>query len=390
MVEMKYTIALISLFLIYHKTIDALNPWWRLLIFPILAIIIHYRSQIDRELRDICFKPKFIKTLTIILVLLFSFRMGKSIYNIARPLKAIEDISVVHEQAIDYLFVKKENPYKHILFEQAPIIIQRNGKTDTYSGFIYTPLGIIYYAPFIQWLGRKGMYLGNFFAYWGIFLLLLSMLQKSGRGKLLLGGTLYLSMDYVFTKAFNRGTNDFAPAFLMLLTIFLSDRNKNKLAGVFLGLCLGFKQYPAAILSFILFLCKKYSVIIISSIVLALVLLPFAINDFHSLYRQIFEVFLFAPIGNTILKDLPEVARWPISLMALLLMGYFSVRKKNSSDWDKILFPFLLFIIFTKSSFTTYFICIFPVSILWFLNIPRYKDENKPKHSSVKAPFIKR
>ncbi len=378
---MKYTIALISLFLIYHKTIDALNPWWRLLIFPILALIVHNRTQIDDELKKLFSRPKLIKNLTIILVLLFSFRMGKSIYNIARPLKAIEDISVVHEQAIDYLFVKKENPYNHILFELAPITIVRNGVSDTYSGFIYTPLGIIYYAPFVHWLGRKGMYLGNFFAYWGVFILLVLTLKRYGQGYFLLGSLFFLSIDYVFTKSFNRGTNDFVPAFLMLLAILLSDKNKRSLSGIVLGLCLGFKQYPGAILSFIFFLNKKFRVVIISSFVLAAVLLPFAINNFKTLYRQIFEVFLFAPIGNTILKDFPEFTRWPISLAAIIFMIYFSLRKKCSTDWDKILIPFIIFIVFTKSSFTTYFICLFPISIFWFLNIPRHRDEKSLKQS---------
>jgi hypothetical protein len=372
---MKYTVALISLFLIYHKTIDALNPWWRLLIFPILIITVIYRSKIDKGLKIILSKPKALKILTIILVLLFTFRMAKSIYNIARPLKAIEDISVVHEQAIDYLFVKKENPYKHILFEQSPIIIKRNGKTDTYSGFIYTPLGIIYYAPFIQWLGRKGMYLGNFFAYWGLFALLLVFLRRKEQGHLLLGSLFFLSIDYVFTKSFNRGTNDFIPALLMLLSIFFLDQKKNSLAGIALGTSLGFKQYPGAILSFILFFNKKYKALAAASIVFGLIIMPFAINDFTSLYRQIFEVFLYAPIGNTILKDLPEITRWPISLIAVVFMGYFSLRKNSYTDWDKIFFPFILFVVFTKSSFTTYFICLFPISIFWFLNIPRHINE---------------
>lgn len=376
MIEVKYTISLISLFLIYHKTIDALNPWWRLLILLILALTIFYRSEIDSELKNISKNSRFIKILTIILVLLFSFRMGKSVYNIARPLKAIEDISVVHTQAVELLFDKSENPYKHILFEQAPIVINKNGVNDTYSGFIYTPLGIIYYAPFIKWLGRKGMYLGNFFAYWGSFFILMLYLRKTGQLKMLLGGSLYLAIDYVFTKAFNRGTNDFLPALLMLISIFFSDKKRSKVAGLFLGLCLGLKQYPGAILSFTLALKKKFLTVIIGSIVLGLILLPFAINDFHSLYRQIFEVFLYAPIGNTILKDLPEFSRWPISLIALFLMAYFGIRKKSYTNWDNLLFPFLLFIIFTKSSFTTYFICIFPISILWFLNVPRQIDKN--------------
>ena len=381
MIEMKYTLALISLFLVYHKTIDALNPWWRLLILPIFFLTLYLRTEIDRELSVNLKNPKILKILTIILVLLFSFRMGKSIYNIARPLKAIEDISVVHKQAINYLFVKKENPYKHILFEQAPITIERNGKTDTYSGFIYTPLGIIYYAPFVQLLGRKGMYLGNFFAYWGLFFLLFSFLKKTGSGSALLGSILFLSIDYVFTKSFNRGTNDFVPAFLMLLVIYLSDHKKEGLAGLALGACLGFKQYPGAILSFILFFQKKFKLVFIGSITLGIILIPFAINDFISLYRQIFEVFLFAPIGNTILKDLPEYTRWPISILAVISMIYFILKTKIFTEWDKLLIPFILFIVFTKSSFTTYFICLFPISILWFLNIPRHSEENKLKQS---------
>tara|TARA_Y100000590_G_scaffold470726_1_gene668640 strand:+ start:107710 stop:108855 length:1146 start_codon:yes stop_codon:yes gene_type:complete len=367
---MKLTLGLLTIFFVYHKTIDSLNPWWRLLILPIIWLVLTYRKQIDAGIDQVIQYKKSLLIIKIVFFMLLAFRGGKSIYNTYRPLKAIEDIAVVHKQAVEILFQKKENPYKHILFEQVPIIIEKDGKKDTYSGFIYTPLGMIYYAPFILWLGKKGMYAGNLIGYWGLFILSLLILSKKSSFHTYLGGSLFLAVDYIFTKAFNRGTNDFLPALLMLLSIFYLSRNKNKLSGIFLGLSLGFKQYPGAIISFIFLHNKKIITLSVASIVFAICILPFAINDFTSLYRQIFEVFLLAPMGNTILKDLPSHLTWPIPLFAVLGMSYLSYKRRLANDWSSYLIPFLLFIIFTKSSFTTYFICIFPISIFFFLGIP--------------------
>ncbi len=367
---MKYFFLALLPFFAIHKTIDALNPWWRLLIFPLIFLVFKFKGEIRKDLNSLCQKRVFQRTILILFIALFSFRMGKSLYNIYRPLKAIEDIAVVHKKAVGLLFKEKENPYQHILFEQAPITITRKGKTDTYSGFIYTPLGIIYYAPFILLLGKKGMYAGNFFGYWGLFITLL-LLFRFEKTKMLLAGSLFLAVDYVFTKAFNRGTNDFLPSLMMLLCLV----GPKRMSGPFLGLSLGFKQYPGAILSFILLFKGRLKTLIIGGVVFLIVLLPFMIHDFHSLYRQIFEVFLFAPMGNTILWDVPKFLIWPISLTAVLGMSGLSWYYRKRDDWLGIFLVFLVFIIFTKSSFTTYFIAIFPISIVWLLEGKRYIKE---------------
>ncbi len=351
-----------------------------LLFFPflLLGFFVYKKTPSYFKIDDL--SKKSCTILAIILLLLISIRSGQVIRKVNQENIKTEDIARVYHDSINLLFEQK-NPYNSPIDYYHDIPLSKD-RIESYSSAKYPPLQMFLYAPFVYLKGLNGIYVGNLFPYVGMLVLILFFGNFKTKESKYFATILYLGTDFIFYKAFNKGTNDFWPTFFLLLTIIYINQNKLQKSGIYLALSLLSKQFPAAIIAYMLLLQKKLSPVIIATICFFIGILPFFVWEPVSFYKNVVEFNLIRPARPTsFLYWMPNILQAAIPLFAIIIIGVLTRYFKDIFSWGKICFVLLLFISTSKMSPGNYYIWLFPFSILWYVELLTIHQSKKERLS---------
>ncbi|MBF0363820.1 MAG: DUF2029 domain-containing protein [Oligoflexia bacterium] len=420
---MKFLIPILTPLAIYtvlQQCFHTVNPWVKILALLILIFYFFYKKNIDEKFIDSLdklslleskskskFKFRFrfrfryfqnaIIAITLIIILLRIIQFG---FRLNGDTTHIEDIATLNIKGINALFIEGKNPYSaeidpyrvDIEYKDQQDNNKIKSKAVYYSGYKYMPLQLFFYAPFTLLFDLKGIYIANFIVYILIALICFFYLKKDSKDSKdsnesivngCMGVIAFLTTDFFFTLSFNKGTNDSLPTLFLLLSLIYcssSERGKTKLSAVMLGISLLIKQFPGALLVLILTIQKKYRIVFLSMIILAIGVVPFLLSDFNSFMTQAIEFNLVRPVRETsIISYLPAMIGKLIPAFGIIIIVTLSIigtinKESRLNIENGLALPTLTFIIFlitSKMTPTHYFVWVTPIIILWFFKIKR-------------------
>ena len=331
------------------------NPFVRLSLFLSIPSLYTVSKKYKKQIQNISAH----KIIILLLVLVSLLRVGQFTRKMLKTETRTEDIAVVYKKSIE-LMMKGENPYLKSL-DPYPLHYKDN---DTYFDRPkYTPLQIFTYAPFVYFLGLKGIYLGNLIVYLLLGLYLYCYFKPTNKHYLSI--LLMVSGEFVFNKLFSKGVNDLLPAYLSLLSwTFMTDKNKS---GSFLGLSFLAKQLPAGIFGLWFLLLKQWKGFLVSIPIVLLLTIPFFISDIKAAFENLILFNLIRPVRETsLLLYIPEAFQNIISYLGIITAIFLPLFYK--SRWGIPFIGLTVFILTSKMSPGNYFIWAFPFLLMWILD----------------------
>ena len=345
----------IILFLVVQYSMGNHNPLVRLSLFLSIPSLYFVSKKFKEQIQNLSTH----KIIIILFVLVSLLRVGQFTRKILKAETRTEDIAVVYKKSIE-LMIKGENPYLNSI-DPYPLHYKDN---DTYFDRPkYTPLQIFTYAPFVYFLGLKGIYFGNLIVYILLGFFLFTYFRPTNKHYLSL--LLMVSGEFVFNKLFSKGVNDLLPAYLSLLSwTFITDKNKS---GSLLGLSFLAKQLPAGIFGLWFLLLKQWKAFLISIPVVLVLTIPFFISDLNAAYENLILFNLIRPVRETsLLLYTPEAFQKIISYLGIITTIFLPLFYK--SRWGLPFIGLTVFILTSKMSPGNYFVWAFPFLLMWILD----------------------
>lgn len=344
----------IILYLVVQFSMGNHNPFVRLSLFfsiPSLYIVSKkFKDQIQRFSTH--------KLIILLLVLVSLLRVGQFTRKMMKTETRTEDIAIVYKESIELIF-KGQNPYLKPL---DPYPLHYKNNNTYFDRPKYTPLQIFTYAPFVYFLGLKGIYLGNLIVYLLLGFFFFSYFKPTNKHYLSL--LIMISGEFVFNKLFSKGVNDLLPAYLSLLSwTYLTDKKK---AGSLLGLSFLTKQLPAGIFGLWFLLLKQWKAFLLSVPIVLALTIPFFIYDIKAAFENLILFNLIRPVRETsLLLYLPETLQKIISYLGIITAVFLPLVYK--SRWGIPFIGLTVFILTSKMSPGNYFIWAFPFLLMWIL-----------------------
>jgi uncharacterized membrane protein len=286
----------------------------------------------------------------------------------------IEDIAVANQRAAHYLF-NGLNPYSHPTdhyFVDTP-----SGPKD-YASFKYTPLQIPIYGLATEPMGPRGVYVLNFFSYFGIVALLFLVLRRqAGESSAWAGVIGLLLTGYFYVMAFNNGVNDFLPILLLLGGLAALQERRESLSGLLFGLSIAAKQLLGGLFLVPLVMQKRWRAVGVASATALLICLPFLIWDFNGFFQNAIEFNLIRPArGSSLIYrlekyGLPKLLAKGVELSGFVFWIFFSWKGRVDRQWSlntSWALPALglgAFLLTAKMSGHHYWTWVTPFLVLW-------------------------
>ncbi len=360
-------------YVLIHKIYDAAHALWpRLLLVPIFILLYVYKDKIDEKLKLASTNLKTETILKYFSLTLIVARLVQFIIRLTKPVTHLEDIAYLYYHSIKALFYEHVNPYT-IAFD-AYQVTTPEGINKIFTGLKYPPLQLFFYYPFVALFDLKGFYVAHFFYYTLTLWLLYKFLTHISKTHAYLGIIWLLITDYFFTLSFNKATNDFLPTLLILIFSFVLFHQKKKFAGTILALSILSKQLPGLLFLYLAALQKQFKVVIYTTLIIALISLPFFIWDPHAYFSNLIEFPAIRPSReSSFLMYLPAHGQKLVQLLAIAcisLLALLGNRKKNWNLDHSFQLPFfslLIFLVFSKMSPTNYFVWVTPLTLIWLL-----------------------
>ncbi len=270
-------------------------------------------------------------------ILLIWILLLKLLVLIVSPAPHI-DVFTLLVEASDY-FLKGFNPYP------LAYVDIYGGAYDYPMGLNYPPGILIFLTPFR--LLFEDIRVGYIFCDLIISLTIFKMLYKN-TGKEVLSGIFALVFLY-FPISFFMLEQSWIDPLIMLYVLLISICLRNEkfiLAGVVLGLLCAVKQYVVFVpMMAVLYVWKKDNLKtairmgLICTLVFALQVLPFILNDWKSFYVHTFELYLTTAMRRDALSIPAMLSRWGVGYSGMFSIltylgvigyaGYFLVRSKQ-------------------------------------------------------------
>jgi hypothetical protein len=352
------------------------NPLYRLGLIPVLGFYFYQKQKFDAALLTLSqsFKPKFniTKILFVLMLVLVLVRLIFIVNRIVQPISFIEDIAQVYQSAIHGLFrFPPLNPYSEVIDSYC---VPWRGVEHCFTGLKYPPVQLFTYAPWVSLFGLKGIYLLHAPIYFALAALIFRYLKKTSNFHAYLGVILFLATDSLFVLAFNNGTNDLLPTYLLTYSL-ISLRSKNKSqSGIALGLSLAAKQLPAGFLIPAFLFQKAIRPVWIATALTLTLCSVFIFWNPSAFLDNVFWFNLVRPARNSsFLADLPSVFQNAVTLIGLGLYLYGCKLGRNEKNWNintSFQLPALglfILLITAKMSPFHYFMWLTPVMILWMV-----------------------
>lgn len=344
---------IIGIFTLFQLFVGTSNVWIKLGAVPLLL----YCQKINFKVNI----PSWFKKLTFLLILLRTIHLCYRFYIPARPL---EDLAIMNIKSIELLFKEGKNPYTH---QVDSYCVSIKGEDKCFLGQKYPSFQMLVYAPGVLLFSNKekSIYFTNLIFY---LLTLFFFMKVFPDDRAHLAIFLFLSVDFIFTLNFHKGTNDLPASLLLFSGLYFSN-------GLLFGLSLAFKQLPAGIIFPYLLFNKNYKMALNALLTFGITQIPFMYWDFHSYFQNCFYFHLIRPARETsFLIHLPHALSSSFLLLGFSLCLYFLYQARGKEFiWDKISLALSFFLLFNKMSPSHYFVWVVIPVILWFCLAARKK-----------------